>query len=158
MKVMLPRCWHRLFLTLLSHTRTINNYPRIGDEWETLRTQRWGSIFPSCTTETKTDCKRRAREKKKRIHIDCIASFPGQRNMTQRHLTEPAVPPVRKESTSETTMIPLALWVALWQPLLWFHTKKIAKEPARFNSWESDCGKWGGACRDLGRQIHIHSV
>lgn len=62
--------------------------------------------------------KGKRKKKKKRIHIDCIASFPGQRNMTQRHLTEPAVPPVRKESTSETTMIPLALWVALWQPLL----------------------------------------
>lgn len=38
------------------------------------------------------------KKKKKGLHIECIASFPGQRNITQRHLTEPAVPPVRKEN------------------------------------------------------------
>lgn len=51
----------------------------------------------------------RGREKKKRLHINCIALVPGQHSTMQRSLTKPAVPPVEKENLSGTTRIPLII-------------------------------------------------
>ena len=38
------------------------------------------------------------------------------------------VPPVGKENLKGTTNIPPLLWIALWEPLLWSHSVRIADE------------------------------
>lgn len=43
-----------------------------------------------------------------------------------------------KENPGDNQSSP-ALWVNLWEPLLWSHTKRITREPVELSHLESDC-------------------